>query len=265
MVDLHHHLLFGIDDGSPDLATSLAMVEMAVDDGVTHIVATPHANDRFHYDRERNEALLQQIRENLPGHVTGRIKLGLGSDFHLDFENTEDARNHRGRYSINGGSYLLVELPDASIPPRIDEVLYELRVAGLTPILTHPERNSALQRSRAPLRDWMRADLLVQVTAGSLNGTFGKVAERVAWELLEQNWVHFISSDAHNLTRRTPRLHEAYNAVSSRLGEEVAQRLFVTNPLAVFENRSLPPQPQPQGLFEDLRPSLWKRLTERFR
>ena len=265
MVDLHHHLLPGVDDGSPDLGTSLAMVEMAMEDGITHIVATPHANEHFPYDRDGNAALLQQIREALPSRVAVKVTLGLGADFHLDFENTEDARLNPARYSINGGGYLLIELPDTSIPPRIDEVLYELRVSGLTPILTHPERNATLQRSRSRLREWMRADLLVQVTAGSLTGTFGKVAERVAWELMENRWVHFVSSDAHNLTRRTPRLSEAHHAVATRMGEETAQRLFVTNPLAVFENRPLPPQPEPAGLFEEVQSPWWQRFAERFR
>ncbi len=265
MIDLHHHLLFGIDDGSPDLATSVAMVEMAAADGVTHIVATPHANDEYAYDRARNEALLQQIRDALPTPAARAVTLGLGSDFHLSFENTEDIRTRGPLYSINDGPYLLVELADTAIPHRIDEVFYTMRVNGLTPILTHPERNATLQRSRTRLRSWLGADLLVQVTAGSLTGTFGKVAEKIAWELLTNNWAHFVSSDAHNLTRRTPRLSEAYGLVSKRLGAPTAQRLFVTNPLAVFEGRPLPPQPEPLGIYGDA-PQTWlQRLIERFR
>ncbi len=265
MIDLHHHLLPGIDDGSPDLETSVAMVEMAAEDGVTHIVATPHANEEFEYNRERNEDLLRQIREALPADVATKVTLGLGADFNLYFENTEDLREHGLRYTINGGPYLLVELPDTAIPSRLDELFYRMRVDGLMPILTHPERNSTLQRSRSRLRAWMQADLLVQVTAGSLNGTFGKVAQRVGWELIERNWAHFVSSDAHNLTRRTPRLSEAYNLVSKRMGAVTAKRLFVTNPLAVFEGRAMSPQPIPVGVFEEEKRSWWGTLVERFR
>ena len=265
MIDLHHHLLFGIDDGSPDLATSVAMVEMAAADGVTHIVATPHANDEYPYDRIRNAALLQQIRDALPAGIARQVQLGLGSDFHLSFENTEDIRTRGPIYAINDGPYLLVELADTAIPHRIDEVFYTMRVNGLTPILTHPERNSTLQRSRGRLRSWLRADLLVQVTAGSLTGTFGKTAEKVAWELLENNWAHFVSSDAHNLTRRTPRLGEAYALVAKRLGKATADRLFVTNPLAVFQGKPLPPQPEPTGIFHEAKKSWYERLIERFR
>ncbi len=265
MIDLHHHLLFGIDDGSRDLETSVAMVKMAVEDGVTHIVATPHANEVFPYDRTRNAELLRQIREALPADVADRITLGLGCDFHLSFENTEDVRVHGPLYAINDGPYLLVELADTSIPTRTDEVFYTMRVNGLVPILTHPERNATLQRSRGRLRDWMRADLLVQVTAGSLTGTFGKVAEKIAWELLENRWAHFVSSDAHNTGRRSPVLSEAYALVVKRMDEATAKRLFLTNPLAVFEGRSLPEQPQALHLFDDGRKSWFNHLLERFR
>lgn len=265
MVDLHQHLIFGVDDGSPDLETSVAMVQMAVDDGVTHVVATPHANPEYIYSRDAHMHRLQQIREALPPETAERITLGLGCDFHLDYDNTNDLPAIRTRYPINNGPYLLIELSDTSIPMRIDELLYQMRVAGLVPILTHPERNSTLQRSRSRLREWMKADLLVQVTAMSVTGEFGKLAERIAWELLENDWVHFISSDAHNLSRRTPRLSAAYDLIAMRLGDETAQRLFLTNPLAVFEGRSLPPQPEPQNIFLEEKPNWFERLIDRFR
>ena len=265
MIDIHHHLLFGTDDGSPDLATSVAMVEMAVADGITHIAATPHANHAFQYDPIRNQERLDQIREALSPEVAGRITLGLGCDFHLDWENTEDARANPRKYTINGHNYLLVELPDAGIPSRIDDVLYNMRVGGMTPVLTHPERNGTLQRSRDLLRRWLRSDILVQITAGSLTGTFGKNAKKIAWELLENRWVHFIATDAHNLDRRPPKMQDAYKLVSSRFGIETAERLFVQNPQAAFEGRPLRPQPQALGIFDDEfaeGTSWWSRLFQ---
>ena len=265
MIDLHHHLLFGIDDGARDLETSVRMVQMAVADGVTHIVATPHANETFPYDRVRNADLLRHIREALPSGTADNIHLGLGSDFHLSFENLEDIRTHGPLYAINDGPYLLVELPDTAIPARIDELFYTMRVHNLVPILTHPERNSTLQRSRGRLRDWLKAELLVQVTAGSITGTFGKLAEKIAWELLEHQWVHFVSSDAHNTGRRSPILSEAYALVAKKIDEPTAQRLFVTNPLAVFEGRNLPLQPEPLHLYHEKKLSWYDRLVERFR
>ncbi|GAA3763227.1 tyrosine-protein phosphatase [Terriglobus aquaticus] len=265
MVDIHHHLIFGVDDGSPDLPTSVAMVQMAAEDGVTHLVATPHANEQYPYDRSAHEVRLRQIRDALPQSVSSRIQLGLGSDFHLDYDNTANIGAVTKQYAINGGPYLLIELSDTGIPARIDELLYQMRVAGLTPILTHPERNSTLQRSRSRLREWMKADMLVQVTANSLTGQFGKLANRIAWELMENRWVHFVSSDAHDLTRRTPRLSAAYEAVRKRMGEDTAERLFVINPLAVFQGKGLPPQPEALGVFTDERRSWFSDLMRRFR
>jgi protein-tyrosine phosphatase len=260
MVDIHHHLLFGIDDGSKTLENSVAMVQMAVEDGITHIVATPHANDRYQYSRERNEELLQQIREALPYDTADKITLGLGCDFHLNFENTEDLRENKQRYTINQHEYLLVELPDIGLPARTEELFYSMRVNGVTPILTHPERNATLQRSPEKLREWMKGGLLVQVTANSVTGTFGAVAETMAWEMLENQWVHFIATDAHNLDRRPPVMSEAYRLIADRFGDETARRICITNPLAVFEGTPMPEQPELLDVFNVADPKNPKKL-----
>ncbi len=266
MIDIHHHLLPGIDDGSKDLANSVAMVEMAVADGITHIVATPHANHTFGYDRARNHALLQQVRDALPASTAEKITLGLGCDFHLNFENVEDAQRYRDRYTINESEYLLVELPDFNIPIRIDEVFYNLRVAGLTPILTHPERNSTLQRTPERLAGWVESGLLVQVTAGSLTGGFGSKAKDLGWKLLRSGSAHFLATDAHDTVRRPPRMSEACLLVEKRFGQELADRLCTDNPLAVFEGRPLPPQVLLETAYDedDDRP-FWKKLFNRSR
>jgi protein-tyrosine phosphatase len=265
MVDIHQHLLFGIDDGSKSLAQSVAMVQMAMDDGFTHVVATPHANDQYPYDRVRNQSLLAQIRDALPADVAAAMTLGLGCDFHLNFENTEDARLHPRRYTINETEYLLIELPDIGIPARIDEILYDLRVAGMTPILTHPERNVTLQRTPAKLQEWVEKGLLLQVTAGSVLGDFGATAESMAWSLLRKNVVHFLATDAHDTQRRTPTMSAARRRVEERLGESTSDRLCVTNPKMVFEGRPLPQQPAPveREVDPELKPGLWKRIFTR--
>ncbi len=263
MIDIHHHLLPGIDDGSKDLANSVAMVQMAADDGVTHIVATPHANHTFAYDRARNHALLQQVRDALPAATAEKITLGLGCDFHLNFENVEDAQKHFDRYTINETEYLLVELPDFNIPTRIDEVFYNLRVAGLTPILTHPERNATLQRTPERLSDWVGSGLLLQITAGSLTGGFGGKARDLAWKLIRSGSVHFIATDAHDTVRRPPRMSQARLQIEKRFGKAMADRLCIDNPLAVFEGRPLPPQTSLEAEDgSDNRP-FWQRLFRR--
>ena len=266
MIDIHHHLLPGIDDGSRDVASSVAMVQMAVDDGITHIVATPHANHAYNYDRARNRALLDEVQAALPAETAGRITLGLGCDFHLNFENVEDALRHRDRYTINRTEYLLIELPDFNIPTRTEEVLYNLRVAGLTPILTHPERNQTLQRTPKRLQEWITSGLLVQVTAGSVVGTFGGKAKDLAWSLLRSGSVHFLATDAHDTVRRPPRMQEARLEVEKRMGKAVADQVCVENPLAVFEGRPLPPSAiatERASNADDDTHTLYKRLFRR--
>lgn len=265
MIDIHHHLLPGIDDGSQDMATTLAMIEMAFADGVTHIAATPHANHTYRYDRAEHEALLQMVRENLPQHIASRITLGLGSDFHLTFDNVEAAKANPAYFSINGKGYLMVELPDHAIPRSTPEALYELRIAGMTPVLTHPERNKTIQQNFEMLKPWMQSGLLLQVTATSLTGVFGKTSQKLAFDFLDRNWVHIIASDAHGTGRRNPVLSEARSIVANKYGEETAQRLFHDNPLAAFEGRTLGAQPEPLGLYDEFQPksNWWKRLFGR--
>ena len=259
MIDIHHHLLPGVDDGPKDMETTLAMLEMAVNDGTTHIVATPHANSMYSYDRAAHEALLQTVRASMPADLASRITLGLGCDFHLTYDNVEAAKADPAYFSINGKGYLMVELPDHAIPRTTPEALYELRIAGMVPVLTHPERNKTIQHDLDMMKPWLVGGLLLQVTAGALTGVFGKVAQKCAFDLLNRNWVHVIASDAHGTGRRNPQLSEARNIVATKYGEETAQRLFTDNPLAAFEGRPLSEQPEPLGLHEDLRPQPWWR------
>jgi protein-tyrosine phosphatase len=186
----------------------------------------------------------------------------------MSWDNIEDARAHKRRYTLNETEYLLIELPDIGIPNRIDELLYEMRLGDLTPILTHPERNMTLQRDPNRLRAWVDAGLLVQVTAGSVTGGFGATAETVAWSYLNHNLVHFIATDAHNLEKRPPTMRAAHHLIGEILGHDTADRLCIANPLAVFEGRPMPPQPATHQAFlgedeeEDKRP-FWKRLLNR--
>lgn len=261
MVDIHHHLLYGLDDGSKDLETSVAMAKLAASEGITHIVCTPHASNSWTFDpaanAERTEVLRARLaEENVP------LTLGNGCDFHLSFDNVTYAKTDPGQFSINGLGYLLVEVPDYGLPPGLTETYYELQLAGLTPILTHPERNPTLQQEPERMRDWLRGGLLIQVTADSLTGHKGKKAEQMALDLLDKRWVHFLATDAHNTTTRPPRMREAYNLVANRYSTSYAHALCVTNPLAVFLGKQFEVEEEPHGLFEEPKePSWWRRVT----
>jgi protein-tyrosine phosphatase len=255
VVDLHHHLLPGLDDGAPDLATTLKMARMAADDGITHIVCTPHANGRYAFDAEKNQALLADVRQAIAN--TGvRLTLGSGCDFHLSYDNVRDALQNPRRYTVNGGEYLLVELPDYALPPTLEETFYSLRLAGMTPILTHPERNPSLQQDDARLKDWIRDGMLTQVTASSVTGLMGRKAQKMAERMLADRWVHFLATDAHNISTRAPRMREALDQIAHRHGEQYAQRLCTENPQAVFDSRPLPAQDAPLKIFEPVEDEL---------
>lgn len=263
MIDIHHHLLWGLDDGSTSFENSVAMAKMAAAEGITHIVCTPHANGQYAYDRHVVAAKIDELQRTLDVQKIP-LKLGRGCDFHMSYDNIQDAKADPARFSVNGLGYLLVELPDYGISHGLTETLYQLRLAGLTPILTHPERNATLLADHGRLLEWMRGGLLIQVTAGSVLGHMGKQAQRMAHQLLADRWVHFLATDAHNTTSRPPKMRDAFDAVAQKYGPEYAHALCVGNPLAVFMGKPLMPQAEPLNLYEDMaQTSWWRRLLGR--
>jgi len=240
MIDLHSHILPGLDDGAKTIEDSLAMAEDAIADGITHVVGTPHASPDYSFDFSKVRAAARELQAKLGG----RLTVATGCDFHLSHENILAIRNHPERFCLNQKDYLLVEFNDFSIPPSLDQTLHELQLAGIRPIVTHPERNGILRTHPERLRKWIGQGCFVQITAGSLSGVFGPGPQQHAWSWLASGLVHFISSDAHNTGRRPLKLKFAYDAVAGQLGTEKARSIFVDNPLAAFEGRPLPYVPE---------------------
>jgi len=263
MVDIHHHLLWGLDDGAKDFETSLAMAKASAADGVTQIVCTPHANGTYAYNPEVNKQKVAELQARLNAERIP-LQIGLGCDFHLSYDNIIDAKANPSRFSVNGRGYLLVEIPDYGVPRGLTETFYELQLVGLTPILTHPERNPTLQQDRARLAEWMRGGVLVQVTCDSVIGQMGKTAQKMALELLDRRWVHFIATDAHNMSSRPPRLGEARDLVAKKFGAAYAESLVTTNPAAVFAGKRFEALEEPIDLYEEFKEKSWlRRLIER--
>jgi protein-tyrosine phosphatase len=258
MFDIHYHLIFGVDDGPKTIEKSIEIAEASIAEGVTHIVASPHSSERYRFDPDINRERLALLSD----HFKGRLTLGLGCDFLLCYENIQDAHINPTKYTINNRQYLLVEFPSQMILPSSTERLYEFSLRGLTPIITHPERNGELSTNPNKMAPWLRSGCLVQVTAASLTGRFGKIARNASFDLLDRGWVHVIASDAHSLNGRPPAMGEAHRIVKKRYGQETADRLCIHNPRAIFFGEPLPPHPEPKGLYSEFKPrrSFFSRL-----
>jgi protein-tyrosine phosphatase len=229
-VDIHSHVLYGLDDGAKTLEDSLAMLEMAAADGTTDIVGTPHSDLTYTFQPEVIDERVRELNEAL----AGRIRVHRGCDFHLHFENIQDCLAHPTKYTINHKRYLLVEFADTHIAKTTDEVFSRMIYHDLTPVITHPERNPILQKRMEDLERWVRAGCRLQVTALSFLDRFGKAARVMSETLMERNMVHFVASDAHGVEDRTPLLGEAYAYVAERWGESRAKAVFAENPRATL-------------------------------
>ena len=240
MVDLHSHILPGLDDGAANMEESLAMAESAIADGITHVVATPHSSNEYHFDF----AHVRELRDELQTKIGDGLKIATGCDFHLDPENLESLRKNARQYCINQHDYLLLEFNEFSIPPSMDQTLHELQLAGVQPVITHPERNGILRARPERLKKWVRRGCFAQVTGGALTGGFGAGCQQDALRWIGEGIIHFVASDAHNTRTRPLRLQPAYDVVVDKFGQEKARALFQDNPLAAFEGRELPHIPE---------------------
>lgn len=241
MVDIHCHILAEVDDGPKSWDVSEQMCRMAKADGIDHIVATPHANHRYAYDREHLTGVLTSLQQR----IGEAPQLSLGCDFHLSYENVQDALVHPERYVIGDSRYLLVELSNYGIPVQVADTYSKLLEMGLTPIITHPERNPLLQSAPKQILQWVEIGCAVQVTASAITGAWGEQVGQVARWLIQRNAVHFLASDAHDTKRRPPVMSQGREALAKLRGDAIARALVDDNPRAVIEGRPLPYFPQP--------------------
>jgi protein-tyrosine phosphatase len=241
VVDIHSHILPEVDDGPKSWDVCVAMCRAAAADGITHMVATPHANDRYHYDREYLQGLVTKLQQL----VGDAPKLSLGCDFHLSFENIQDALTHPTRYVIDGTRYLLVEFSNYSVPQQTTDSFLKFGDCGITVIVTHPERNPILRENLQRVAEWAEQGCVIQMTGSALTGFWGERTRRAAQWLLEHQAVHVLATDAHDLEKRVPILSTSRDAAAEICGVEIAAALVDANPRAIVANQPLPHFPRP--------------------
>lgn len=239
MVDIHSHILPGLDDGARTLEESLAMLRIAAEAGTTDIVATPHANLEFSFD----PAVVEQKIAELQEASEGIVRLHRGCDFHLHYDNIQDALANPGKYAINHKRYILVEFSELLVARSTEEVFHQMRAAGIIPVITHPERNALLLRQIGRLAGWVSDGCRLQVTALSFLGRFGKRAKAFSDELMKRGLVHFVASDAHDCRHRPPRLDEAHRYIARKFGAEQADKVCVLNPKAALAGDPVETEP----------------------
>ena len=237
MIDIHSHILYGLDDGSPDRETSLAMLAIAAAHGTTDIVATPHSDSQYLYQPTLVDERIKELNE-----LTGnKPRIHRGCDFHLSIDNVQACMRDHTVYTINGLCYLMVEFAEFFIPPSTENILRQLQDLGVVPVITHPERNPVLRDSTPRLEKWIESGCLIQLTAQSLSDRFGREAQSASWQWLRKGMVHVLASDAHDTVHRPPRLDLAHAIVAEKLDLETADLLLVSNPGAIIRGEPVVP------------------------
>ncbi|PAV31100.1 tyrosine protein phosphatase [Virgibacillus profundi] len=237
MIDIHSHILPGVDDGAKTEEDSIAMAKAAVEQGIQAIIATPHhKNGKYENDRETilsNVAILNELfaNENIP------LTVIPGQETRINGEMIEDINNGT-LLALNDTKYLFVEFPSGEVPRYSGKMLFDIQVAGYTPIIVHPERNRSLIEDPSKLYDFVRKGALTQVTAASVVGKFGKNIQKFSQQLIEANLTHFIASDAHNTTTRGFCMDEAMHEIKRQFGSDYFY-MFLENSQLLIDNMNV--------------------------
>lgn len=257
MIDIHSHILPGVDDGAKTEEDSIAMAKAAVEQGISTIIATPHhRNRRFDNYKEEivtNVAILNDLlkERNIPLTVVPGQEVRIYGEILEDFKKGEIQTLYQSKY-------ILIEFPMGEVPQYAEKLLYDLQVAGLFPVIAHPERNQELLENPDRMYELIRNGALSQITAASLVGKFGKEIEQFSHQLIESNLTHFIASDAHNTSTRGFLLKEAYDLVKDVYGVETYYMFMENSQLLLDDlnvNRFEPQRikPRHKGFFSSLR------------
>ncbi|MBZ9625194.1 exopolysaccharide biosynthesis protein [Clostridium sp. FP2] len=227
MIDIHSHILPGIDDGSKDMEMSIKMLKLAEEKGTKTIVATPHYISGI-YENHYEQVFKLHQELKLEAKSRGiKVEILLGQEVMLDKHSLKLCKEEKLR-GINGTSYMLIEFPMDKLPRDALELIYELRLLNIQPIIAHPERYEYIYESPININDFIEEGCIFQINAGSLQGLFGKKIQNCARLLVKEGLVNFIASDAHSLNRRCPGLIEGFReakAIDREIEKKVSRNL----------------------------------------
>jgi protein-tyrosine phosphatase len=262
VIDLHSHILPGVDDGAPNLEIALDMARMAVADGIEVMACTPHFMPGL-YDNETSdiEKRFEDFRARLQDTGIG-LELVIGSDAHIRPDFVSCLREHRIP-TLNNSRYVLFEPPHVTMPQRMDDLLFEIAVAGFIPILTHPERLKWIEHGYDILTTAAQNGVWMQITAGSLTGRFGNRAQYWAQRMLSEGLVSIMATDAHDLTARPPKMSNAFKIVAQEVGAAEADNVIFHRPLCILQNanpEAVPALPAPRQGSKGIKAALRRLL-----
>ena len=239
-IDIHSHIIPGVDDGSRDLETSIALLKMAVENGTTDIIATPHVIDvstNLTWDAiRRHVEELQKIadEQEIP------IRIYPGAETELNWDLLELIRKDHSAFCLAGSRYCLMEMPSLMLPANLEEMIYELQLMDIVPVLAHPERQMQLMENPEKLLALLKRGCMAQSNGGSLTGVFGPKPHAKVHMLINNNMVAFLGSDAHNLRHRNTNLAGAREKLVKHWGKPCATEILETRPRYILENKPLP-------------------------
>lgn len=218
MIDLHCHILNGIDDGAQTLEDSIAMASAAVAEGITHILVTPHhKNGAYINEKDRILEKMAELQEELDSRGI-ELTLFPGQEVRINGELLEEIDSRKIQFVDEDNQYLLIEFPTMTVPAYSENLFFELSKRNITPVIVHPERNQIFMENPNALIPFIEKGALAQLTAGSYLGKFGKKIQKVSKQMVEANLVHILASDAHNVTSRGFRMKEAYEKLEKEFG-----------------------------------------------
>ncbi|MCP3852806.1 MAG: capsular biosynthesis protein [Gammaproteobacteria bacterium] len=239
MIDIHSHMLPGIDDGAQTLNDGIDLARYAVARGITHSVITPHIHPgRYDNNIDTIDEAFQHLQNEIKKQNIS-LKIAYAAEVRISVEMMELITHNKipflGQYQNK--NVLLLEFPHSHILPGSENLIKWLTKRNIKPIIVHPERNKELQADFSKITPFLKAGCLLQVTAGSLIGKFGPKSQQISQLLIKNNWAHFVATDAHNLKHRPPDLSDAYQYLKTEIGETQARKLLYDNPWSIVKNK----------------------------